>query len=171
MTSVPTSGPSVSRGWRRKAGAPLLATPESVQFLFPLTHQPPAPPGAPASAPSGACPEVCGLSLPPADKDRALVLRISQQGCVFQGLQLFFKGKSNSQEKYITSSAQICRSVMSDSLRPHELQHARPPCPHQLLELTQTHDHRVSDAIQPSPPLLSPSPPAFNLSQHQGLFK
>ena len=38
-------------------------------------------------------------------------------------------------------------------------------------ELTQTHVHRVSDAIQPSHPLLPPSPPAFNLSQHQGLFK
>ena len=42
---------------------------------------------------------------------------------------------------------------------------------HQLPELTQTHVHRVSDAIQPSQPLLSPSPPTFNLSQHQGLFK
>ena len=44
------------------------------------------------------------------------------------------------------------------------------PVHHQLPELTQTHVHRVSDAIQPSHPLLSPSPPAFNLSQHQGLF-
>ena len=52
------------------------------------------------------------------------------------------------------------RSVMSDSLQPHESQHARPPCPHQLPEFTQTHVHRVSDAIQPSHPLLSPSPPA-----------
>ena len=42
---------------------------------------------------------------------------------------------------------------------------------HQLLESTQTHVHQVSDAIQPSHPLLSPSPPALNLSQHQGLFK
>ena len=41
---------------------------------------------------------------------------------------------------------------------------------HQLLEFTQTHFHWVGDAIQPSHPLLSPSPPAFNLSQHQGLF-
>ena len=44
------------------------------------------------------------------------------------------------------------------------------PVYHQLPELAQTHVHRVSDAIQPSHPLLSPSPPAFNLSQHQGLF-
>ena len=42
---------------------------------------------------------------------------------------------------------------------------------HQLLELAQTHVHRVGDAIQPSHPLSSPSPPAFNLAQHQGLFQ
>ena len=41
------------------------------------------------------------------------------------------------------------------------------PVHHQLLELTQTHIHQVGDAIQPSHPLLSPSPPTFNLSQHQ----
>ena len=45
------------------------------------------------------------------------------------------------------------------------------PVHHQLSELTQTHVHRVSDAIQPSHPLSSPTPPAFNLSQHQGLFQ
>ena len=42
---------------------------------------------------------------------------------------------------------------------------------HQLPELTQTHLHWVSDAIQPSHPLSPPSPPALNLSQHQGLFQ
>ena len=42
---------------------------------------------------------------------------------------------------------------------------------HHLLEFAQTHVHRVSDAIQPSHPLSSPSPHAFNLSQHQGLFQ
>ena len=45
------------------------------------------------------------------------------------------------------------------------------PVHHQLPEPTQTHIHCVSDAIQPSHPLSSPSPPVFNLSQHQGLFK
>ena len=45
------------------------------------------------------------------------------------------------------------------------------PVHHQLPEFTQTHVHRVVDAIQPSHPLSSPSPPAPNLSQHQGLFK
>ena len=43
------------------------------------------------------------------------------------------------------------------------------PVHHQLLKFTQTHVHLVGDAIQPSHHLLSPSPPAFNLSQHQGL--
>ena len=43
------------------------------------------------------------------------------------------------------------------------------PVHHQLPELAQSHVHQVSDAIQPSHPLLSPSPPAFKLSQHQGL--
>ena len=45
------------------------------------------------------------------------------------------------------------------------------PVHHQLPEFTQTHVHWVGDAIQSSLPLLSASPPAFNLSQHQGLFK
>ena len=45
------------------------------------------------------------------------------------------------------------------------------PVHHQLPKFTQTHVHWVGDAIQPSHPLLSPSPAAFNLSQHQGLFK
>ena len=45
------------------------------------------------------------------------------------------------------------------------------PIHHQLPELAQTHVYRVGDAIQPSHPLLSPSPPAFNLSQNQGLLQ
>ena len=45
------------------------------------------------------------------------------------------------------------------------------PVHHQLLELTQTHVHRVGDAIQPFHPLSSPSPPAFNFFQHHGLFQ
>ena len=69
------------------------------------------------------------------------------------------------------SSVEFSRSALYDSLWPHESQNARPPCPSQTLELTQTHAHLVSDAIQPSHPLLSPSPPAPNPSQHQGLFQ
>ena len=45
------------------------------------------------------------------------------------------------------------------------------PVHHQLPELAQTHVHQVGDTIQPSHPLSSPSPPAFNLSQHQGPFQ
>ena len=56
-------------------------------------------------------------------------------------------------------------------LWPRGLQHARLPCPSPLLEFAQTHIHWVGDAIQPSHPLSLPSPPALNLSQHQGLFQ
>ena len=66
----------------------------------------------------------------------------------------------------VSSVAQWC-----PTLRPHGLLTPGFPVHHQLLKLTQTHVHRVSDAIQASHPLLSPSPPAFNLSQHQGLFQ
>ena len=68
-------------------------------------------------------------------------------------------------------TVKFSRSVVSDSLRPHELQHARPPCPSPTPGVTQTHVHRVGDAIQPSHPLSSPFPPAPNPSQHQNLFQ
>src|SRR5574337_897971 len=53
------------------------------------------------------------------------------------------------------------------------MNHSTPSLPvhHQLSEFTQTHVHRVSDAIQPSHPLSSPSPPAPNPSQHHSLFQ
>ena len=57
------------------------------------------------------------------------------------------------------------------SLWVHRLQHASLPCPSQLPEFAQTHVHRVGDAIQPFHPLSSSCSPAFNLSQHQGLFQ
>ena len=69
------------------------------------------------------------------------------------------------------SSVQFNHSVVSNSLQPHESQHARPPCPSPTPEFTQTHVHRVSDAIQPSHPLSSLSSPAPNPSQHQSLFQ
>ena len=69
------------------------------------------------------------------------------------------------------SSVQLSRSVMSDSLWPQELQTPGLPVRHQLPEFTQIHVHGVGDAIQPSHPLSSPSPPTFNLSQHRGLFQ
>ena len=69
------------------------------------------------------------------------------------------------------SSVQLSRSLVSDSLRPHEPQHARPPCPSSapgiypnLCPLSQWCHPTIT-------PLLSPSPPTLNLFQHQGLFK
>ena len=62
-------------------------------------------------------------------------------------------------------SVQFNRSAVSNSLRPHGLQHARLPCPSPTFaDLAQTQVHQVSDAIQPPHPLSSTSPPAFNLS-------
>ena len=62
-------------------------------------------------------------------------------------------------------------SVVSNSWDPMDCSTLGFPVHHQLPEFTQTHVHWVGDAIQPSHPLPSPSPPAFNLFQHQGLFQ
>ena len=62
-----------------------------------------------------------------------------------------------------SSVAQLCPTLCD----PMDCSTLGFPVHHQLLEFTQTHVYRVSDAIQPSHPLSSPSPPAFNLSQHQ----
>ena len=67
---------------------------------------------------------------------------------------------------YCCSVAQSC-PVMSNSLQPMDCSTPVLPVHHQLPEPAQTHVHLVSDAIQPSHPLLSPSSPAFNLSQHR----
>ena len=67
-------------------------------------------------------------------------------------------------------SVQFSRSVVSDSLRSMDCSIPGFPLLHCLLELAQTHAHWVGDAIQRSHPLSSPSPPVFNLFQHQGLF-
>ena len=68
---------------------------------------------------------------------------------------------------YISSVAQSCPTICDP------MNHTSPGLPvhHQLPKYTQRHVLRVGDAIQPSHPLLSPSPPALNLSQHQDLFK
>ena len=79
----------------------------------------------------------------------------------------------SSRDKKLTASSiyQFSYSVMSDSLRPHELQHARPPCPSPTPGVHPDHVHCDGDVIQPSYPLSSPSPPTLNLSQYQGLFQ
>ena len=66
-----------------------------------------------------------------------------------------------------TSVAQSCPTLCN----PMDCSTPGLPVHRQFPEFIQTHVHWVSDAIQPSHPVLSPSPPAFNLSQHQGLFK
>ena len=66
-----------------------------------------------------------------------------------------------------SSVAQLCLTLCD----PMDCSMPGIPVLHQLPELAQTLVHWVGDAIQPSHPLLSPSPPAFNLSQHQGLFQ
>ena len=67
----------------------------------------------------------------------------------------------------ISSIAQSCLTVCD----PMDCRTPGLSVQHQLLEFTQTYVHWVGDAIQPSHPLSTPFPPAFNLSQHQGLFK
>ena len=91
--------------------------------------------------------------------DRSKVRCCKEQYCIGT-----WNVRSMNQGKF--SSVQFSHSVVSNSLWPHELQHARPPCLSQLPESTQTHVHWVGDAIQPAHPLSSPSPPALNLSQH-----
>ena len=70
-------------------------------------------------------------------------------------------------QSVISSVAQSCPTLCN----PMNFSTPGLPVHHQLPEFTQTHVHWVDDAIQPSHPLSSPSPPAFSLSQHQGLFK
>ena len=67
----------------------------------------------------------------------------------------------------VSSVAQSCPALCN----PMDCSSQGFPVHQQLPEFTQTHVHLIGDAIQPSHPLSSPSPPAFNLSQHQGLFK
>ena len=80
-----------------------------------------------------------------------------------------FPGKSTGVGYYcqFSSVAQSCLTLC------HPMNHSTSGLPvhHQLPEVTQTHAHRVGDAIQPSHLLSSPSPPASNPSQHQGLFQ
>ena len=71
------------------------------------------------------------------------------------------------QSVQFSSVAQSCLTVCD----PMDCSMPGLPVHHQLLELTQTHVHPVTDAIQLSHPLSSPSPPAFNLYQHQGIFQ
>ena len=85
----------------------------------------------------------------------------------FQEYLIYFNGKC------YFSSVQFSSVTQSRLTLCDPMNRSTPGLPvhHQLPESTQTHVHRVSDAIQPFHPLSSPSPPALNLSQHQGLFQ
>ena len=80
----------------------------------------------------------------------------------------FFLNCSDSpQSVQFSPVAQLCPTLCN----PMDCSTPRFPVHHQLPEITQTHVHRVGDVIQPSHPLLSPSPPAFSLSQHHVFFQ
>ena len=81
----------------------------------------------------------------------------------------FSKYMNNLYSSISKKTVQFSCSIVSNSLQPHGPQDARPPCPSPIPGVYPTHVHWVGDAIQPSYPLLSSSPPAFNPSQHQGL--
>ena len=91
-----------------------------------------------------------------------------QGNCVKQGFREILK-----QVEFQDYSVQFSSVTQSYLTLCNPMDHSTPGLTvhHQLLESTQTHVHRVGDAIQPSHPLSSPSPPALNLPQHQGLFQ
>ena len=82
---------------------------------------------------------------------------------------VFLPGKSQGQRSLQSMGSQrvrhdwsnLAHAVVSNTLQPHKLQHGRPPCPSPTPGVYLIHVHWVSDAIQPSHPLLSPSPPAI----------
>ena len=75
--------------------------------------------------------------------------------------------QTEKEKHHISSVTQSCRTLCD----PMNCSTPGFPVLHYLPELAQTHVHQIGDVIQPSCPLSSPSPPAFNLSQHQGLFQ
>ena len=95
-----------------------------------------------------------------------LICTCSLMKCRYLKSFTVLKGACSGDVHQFSSVAQLCPTLCDPMNR------STPGLPvhHQLLELAQTHVHWVNDAIQPSNPLTSPSPPAFNLSQHQGLF-
>ena len=81
--------------------------------------------------------------------------------------ELWLEPVTPNQSVQFSAAAQSCPTLCN----PVDCRTPGFPVRHQFPELTQTHVHRVDDAIQPSHLLLSHPSPAFNLSQHQGLFK
>ena len=105
----------------------------------------------------------------------SLMIKISHENKMNIGLAMKKRGMmciDNSRGKkkttvHFSSVAQSCLNLCD----PMDCSNAAFPVKHQLLELAQTHIHQVSDDTQPFNPLVSPSLPAFNLAQHQGLFQ
>ena len=100
------------------------------------------------------------------------VLNNRLKGCSASRVLLYYVALSSvvvcpTNDSSVSSVTQLCPTPCDP------MNYSTPGLPvhHQLPEFNQTHVHWVSDAIQPSHPLSSPSPPALNLSQHQGLFK
>ena len=94
------------------------------------------------------------------------------QACLGQALDLAAEEfELTAQSKASVSSVQFSLVTQSCPTLCDPMDTLGFPVHHQLLELTQTHIHRVSDAVQPSHPLSFPSLPAFNFSQPQGLFQ
>ena len=86
-------------------------------------------------------------------------------GSIHQSIQFSF-----SDVAFISQFSSVSQSCMT-LCDPMDFSMPYFPVHHQLLDLSQTHAHWVSDTIQPAHPLLPPSSPAFNFSQHQGLFQ
>ena len=107
-----------------------------------------------------------GPSRPWGHKRVGLDLGTKQQQVTEDGGRILPPALPPSPSLSVSSVPQSCPTLCS----PMDRSTPGLPVHHQLLNFTHTHVHRVGDAIQPSHPLSSPSPPAFNLSQHQGLF-
>ena len=103
------------------------------------------------------------INLCPLDSESAILFNYISQWLIWV-IKLV---KANCMWFQFSSVAQSCPTLWD----PMNCSMPGLPIYHQLPESTQTHVHRVGNAIQPSHPLLSPSPPALNLSQHQGLFQ
>ena len=100
-------------------------------------------------------------------KPCAIVLEKLFQSCSIKASALITLGKVSLQSSYCCSVANSCPTLCN----PMNCSTPSSPVLHYLLEFAQIYVHWVSDGIQPSHPLLPPSPFAFNLSQHQGLFR
>ena len=92
-------------------------------------------------------------------------------GSCFETEVIILTEVASSKHSYLTKNGVVVQSlkVVSSALRPHRLQHARLPCPSLSPRVCSNLCPLSHDAIQPSHPLLPPSPPALNLSQHQSL--